>query len=55
MQEPALRAILKNAETKIQRGVDRVKKGMTASGVPAANQGGIEKWVRDANGKLVRQ
>jgi hypothetical protein len=50
-----LRAILKNAETKIQRGVDRVKKGMTARGVPAANQGGIEKWVRDANGKLVRQ
>ena len=54
MQEPALRAILKNAEIKIQRGVDRVKKGMTPSGAPVANQGGIEKWERDASGKLVR-
>jgi hypothetical protein len=54
MQEPALRAILKNAEIKIQRGVDRVKKGMTPSGAPGANQGGIEKWERDASGKLVR-
>ena len=52
MQEPALRAILKNAETKIQRGVDRVKKGMNASGVPSTNQG-AKRLKFDAKGNLV--
>ena len=35
-----------------KRGI--LKTAMGKSGVPAANQGGIEKWERDASGKLVR-
>ena len=38
---------------KTKRGL--LKAAMNKSGVPDAKQGGIEKWVRDANGKLVRQ
>jgi hypothetical protein len=38
MQESALKNILKRAEAKIQRGVDRVSKGLDANGNPIANK-----------------
>ncbi len=58
MQEGALKAILKRAESKIERGVNRVKKGMTPDGIPAQEAAKPvirEVWTRNAQGKLVKQ